>query len=157
MPSRTALSLPVLLLAVACTGTAGAGAGDGRSVRVDRDELINTGGWKLTSASGGDAATALRAPGIEFTMTFTRGEVSANGGCNTLSGTYTASGKRMQFDIAITTRMSCTDDKNLADRSFVELLNREFKAELLEPMPYRLRLTADTGEVLEFQSQPLRF
>lgn len=155
MPCRTALSLPLLLLAVACTGTAG--AGEGRSLRVDRDELVNTGGWTLTSASGGEGATALRAPGIEFTMTFTRGEVSASGGCNQLRGTYTASGKRMQFDIAIATRMSCTDDRNLADRSFVELLNREFKAELLEPMPYRLRLTADTGEVLEFQSQPLRF
>lgn len=155
MSSRTLLSLPLLLLAVACTGTAG--AGEGRSLRVDRDELVNTGGWTLTSASGGEAATPLRAPGIEFTMTFTRGEVSASGGCNQLRGTYTASGRRMQFDIAITTRMSCTDDRNLADRSFVELLNREFKAELLEPMPYRLRLTADTGEVLEFQSQPLRF
>lgn len=155
MSSRPLLSLPLLLLAVACTGTAG--AGEGRSLRVDRDELVNTGGWTLTSASGGEAATALRAPGIEFTMTFTRGEVSASGGCNQLRGTYTASGRRMQFDIAITTRMSCTDDRNLADRSFVELLNREFKAELMEPMPYRLRLTADTGEVLEFQSQPLRF
>jgi heat shock protein HslJ len=155
MSSRSLLSLPLLLLAVACTGTAG--AGEGRSLRVDRDELVNTGGWTLTSASGGEGATALRAPGIEFRMEFTRGEISANGGCNQLRGTYTASGRRMQFDIAITTRMSCTDDKNLADRSFVELLNREFKAELLEPMPYRLRLTADTGEVLEFQSQPLRF
>jgi heat shock protein HslJ len=155
MSSRTLLSLPLLLLAVACTGTAG--AGEGRSLRVDRDELVNTGGWTLISASGGEAATALRAPGIAFEVTFTRGEISANGGCNALRGSYTASGRRMQFDIAITTRMSCTDDKNLADRSFVELLNREFKAELLEPMPYRLRLTADTGEVLEFQSQPLRF
>jgi heat shock protein HslJ len=155
MPSRTALSLPLLLLAVACTGTAG--AGEDRSLRVDRDELVNTGGWTLTSASGGEAAGAVRAPGIAFEMKFTRGEVSANGGCNELRGSYTASGRRMRFDIAITTRMSCTDDKNLADRSFVELLNREFKAELLEPMPYRLRLTADTGEVLEFQSQPLRF
>lgn len=133
-----------------------AGSGDERSRRVDRDELINTGGWTLASASGGDGATAVRAPGIAFDMSFDRGEVSANGGCNTIRGTYTVSGKRMSFDVAITTRMSCTDDKNLADRSFVELMNQSFQAELLEPMPYRLRLTGDGGQVLVFQAKPMQ-
>lgn len=132
-------------------------AGEGRSVRVDRDELINTGGWTLASATGAESAAAVRAEGIAFAMTFDRGEVVANGGCNTIRGGYTLSGKRMSFEVAITTRMACTDDKNLADRSFVELLNREFKAELLEPQPYRLRLTDDTGQVLEFQAKPLQF
>lgn len=133
-----------------------AGSGGERSQRVDRDELINTGGWTLASASGGDGATAVRAPGIAFDMSFDRGEVSANGGCNTIRGTYTVSGKRMSFDVAITTRMSCTDDKNLADRSFVELMNQSFQAELLEPMPYRLRLTGDGGQVLVFQAKPMQ-
>lgn len=127
-----------------------------RSVRLDRDELINTGGWTLASASGGDGATAVRAPGIAFDMTFDRDGITANGGCNTLRGTYTMSGKRMSFDVAITTRMSCTDDKNLADRSFVELMNQSFQAELLGPMPYRLRLTGDGGQVLVFQAKPMQ-
>lgn len=135
----------------------GGAAGEGRSVRVDRDELINTGGWTLASATGAESAAAVRAEGIAFAMTFDRGEVVANGGCNTIRGGYTLSGKRMSFEVAITTRMACTDDKNLADRSFVELLNREFKAELLEPQPYRLRLTDDSGQVLEFQAKPLQF
>jgi heat shock protein HslJ len=142
------------------TGDPAAGATGGgaeRSVRVDRDELINTGGWTLATATGGENADAVRAQGISFEMKFDRGEVSANGGCNTISGTYTVSGKRMTFDVAIVTRMSCTDDKNLADRSFVELMNQSFKAELLEPQPYRLRLTGDSGQVLMFQAKPLQF
>lgn len=133
-----------------------AGSGDERSLRVDRDELINTGGWRLASASGGDGAAAVHAPGIAFDISFDREGISANGGCNTIRGTYTVSGKRMSFDVAITTRMSCTDDKNLADRSFVELMNQSFQAELLEPMPYRLRLTGDSGQVLVFQAKPMQ-
>lgn len=137
------------------TATA-AGSGDERSVRVDRDELINTGGWRLASANGGDGAAAVRAPGIAFDMSFDREGITANGGCNTIRGTYTVSGKRMRFDVAITTRMSCSDDKNLADRSFVELMNQSFQAELLEPIPYRLRLTGDGGQVLVFQAKPIQ-
>lgn len=133
-----------------------AGSGGERSLRVDRDELINTGGWRLESASGSDGAAAVRAPGIAFDISFDREGISANGGCNTIRGTYTVSGKRMRFDVAITTRMSCSDDKNLADRSFVELMNQSFQAELLEPMPYRLRLTGDGGQVLVFQAKPMQ-
>ncbi|MFZ5636327.1 MAG: META domain-containing protein [Pseudomonadota bacterium] len=173
MMPRTTLLAAAFLLSTACahaddvSGTDGAAAVSGasaagatgteRSRRVDRDELINTGGWALVSATGGEGANAVRAQGIAFEMSFDRGEVVANGGCNTIRGGYTVAGKRMSFEVAITTRMACTDDKNLADRSFVELLNREFKAELLEPMPYRLRLTGDEGQVLEFQAKPLRF
>lgn len=133
-----------------------AGSGGERSLRVDRDELINTGGWRLASASGGDGAAAVRAPGIAFDISFDREGISANGGCNTIRGTYTVSGKRMRFDVAITTRMSCSDDRNLADRSFVELMNQSFQAELLEPMPYRLRLTGDGGQVLVFEAKPMQ-
>ena len=133
-----------------------AGGEDERRMRLDRDELINTGGWALASANGGDGAAAVRAPGIAFDMTFDREGVTANGGCNTVRGTYTMSGKRMSFDVAITTRMSCSDDKNLADRSFVELMNQSFQAELLGPMPYRLRLTGESGQVLVFQAKPMQ-
>lgn len=142
--------------AAGATAATAAGSGGERSLRVDRDELINTGGWRLASASGSDGAAAVRAPGIAFDISFDREGISANGGCNTIRGTYTVSGKRMRFDVAITTRMSCSDDKNLADRSFVELMNQSFQAELLEPMPYRLRLTGDGGQVLVFQAKPMQ-
>ena len=83
-------------------------------------------------------------------------DVRANGGCNDLRGTYTVSGKRMAFEIAIATRMSCSDEKNRADQAFGELMNRSFKAELLEPLPYRLRLTSDDGQVLVFEQLPMK-
>lgn len=136
---------------------AAASADDGeRSIRANRNELVNTGGWSLTSATGGTQAEALRAPGVAFVMKFAGDGISANGGCNDLRGTYAISGRQMRFDMAIATRMSCEDAKNLADRSFVELMNRSFKAELLEPLPYRLRLTSDDGQVLVFEQLPMK-
>ena len=160
MPSSTSLratlSLAALLSASIAVAAAPADAGDkARSLRVDRNELVNTGGWKLASATGAQA-DALRAPGVAFEVSFTGKDVRANGGCNDLRGTYTVSGKRMTFQIAIATRMSCEDDKNRADQAFSELMNRSFKAELLEPLPYRLRLTSDDGQVLEFEQLPIK-
>ncbi|MFD0724448.1 META domain-containing protein [Lysobacter brunescens] len=164
MPSSTSLravlSIAALLsasIAIAAPAPgASADAGDKtRSLRVDRNELVNTGGWKLASATGAQA-DALRAPGVAFEVSFTGKDVRANGGCNDLRGTYEVSGKRMTFQIAIATRMSCEDEKNRADQAFSELMNRSFKAELLEPLPYRLRLTSDDGQVLEFEQLPMK-
>lgn len=159
MPSSTSLRATLslaALLSASIAVAAPADAGDkARSLRVDRNELVNTGGWKLASATGAQA-DALLAPGVAFEVSFTGKDVRANGGCNDLRGTYTVSGKRMTFQIAITTRMSCEDEKNRADQAFSELMNRSFKAELLEPLPYRLRLTSDDGQVLEFEQLPIR-
>jgi len=144
------------------TGTSGEAAASGaereRTARFDRDELVNTGGWTLQSANAAGAEIAeVLAPGIEFEMTFSGNEVSASGGCNQLRGSYTAIGKRLEMTLAIATRMSCTDDKNLADRRFSEMMSGSFKAELLQPQPYRLRLTSDSGDVFVFQAKPIQF
>jgi heat shock protein HslJ len=157
---RAVLSIAALLsasIATACaTPTVSADTGDkARSLRVDRNELVNTGGWTLASATGAQAE-ALRAPEVAFKVSFTGKDVHANGGCNDLRGTYAVSGKRMTFDIAIVTRMSCEDHKNRADQAFNALMNRSFKAELLEPLPYRLRLTSDDGQVLVFEQLPMK-
>jgi heat shock protein HslJ len=149
-----------LLAATVCLSIAagtGAAAERERIARFKPTELINTGGWILESAnaSGGARIAELRAPGIAFEMTFANGEVSASGGCNRLRGTYKVAGKRLDMTLAITTRMSCTDDKNLADRSFSERMTQSFKVELIEPQPYRMRLTSDTGDVLVFQAKPI--
>jgi heat shock protein HslJ len=144
--------------ATASGEAAASGAERERTARFDRDELVNTGGWTLQSASAAGAEIAeVRAPDIAFEMTFSGDEVSASGGCNQLRGSFTATGKRLEMTLAIATRMSCTDDKNLADRRFSELMSGSFKAELLQPQPYRLRLTSDTGEVFVFQAKPIRF
>ena len=136
--------------------TSASGAERERTARFDRDELVNTGGWTLQSANAAGAEIAeVRAPGIAFEMTFSGNDVSASGGCNQLRGSYSATGKRLEMTLAIATRMACTDDKNLADRRFSEMMSGSFKAELLQPQPYRLRLTNDTGEVFVFQAKPI--
>jgi heat shock protein HslJ len=171
MPLRNPLLATVLLLSTtacasasttgdAAAGTPGEAAASGaereRTARFDRDELVNTGGWTLQSANAAGAEIAeVRAPGIAFEMTFSGNEVSASGGCNQLRGSYTATGKRLEMTLAIATRMSCTDDKNLADRRFSEIMSGSFKAELLQPQPYRLRLTSDSGDVFVFQAKPI--
>ncbi len=140
-------------------GGAAPGAERERTASFNRDELINTGGWTLQSATaaGGAAIADVRVPAAEFEMTFSSGEVDAKGGCNQLRGTYTTSGKRLDMTLNIATRMSCSDDRNLADRRFSELMSQSFKVELLEPQPYRMRLTGDSGDVLVFQAKPLQF
>ena len=136
---------------------AASGAERERIARFSPTELSNTGGWTLESAvaAGGAGIAEVRAPGIAFEMTFADGQVSAAGGCNQLRGTYTVAGQRLEMTLAIATRMSCTDDKNLADRSFSELMSGAFKVELIEPQPYRMRLTGETGNVLVFQAKPI--
>ncbi len=136
---------------------AATGAERERTARFSPTELSNTGGWTLESANaaGGAGIAELRAPGIAFEMTFSNGEVSASGGCNRLRGTYTVAGNRLDMTLAIATRMSCTDDKNVADRSFSELMGQSFKVELIEPQPYRMRLTSDSGDVVVFQAKPI--
>lgn len=134
-----------------------AGAERERTASFNRDELINTGGWTLQSATaaGGAGIAEVRVAGAEFEMKFSGGEVDAQGGCNQLRGAYTASGKRLEMTLNIATRMSCSDDRNLADRRFSELMSQSFKVELLQPQPYRMRLTSDSGEVLVFQAKPI--
>ena len=164
---NTLLSAAVFVSTTACamagaTGdraapVAGSGAENERIARFSPTELRNTGGWTLESAhaAGGASIAEVRAPGIAFEMTFTDGEVSASGGCNQLRGEYKVAGKRLDMTLAIATRMSCTDDKNLADRSFSERMTQSFKVELIEPQPYRMRLTSDNGDVLVFQAKPI--
>lgn len=144
--------------AAASSSTAAASGAQGeRIARFSPTELRNTGGWTLESAhaAGGASIAEVRAPGIAFEMTFADGQVNASGGCNQLRGEYTVTGKRLDMTLAIATRMSCTDDKNLADRSFSERMSQSFKVELIEPQPYRMRLTSDSGEVMVFQAKPI--
>ncbi len=142
----------------ASANAAAAGAERERNASFSRDELINTGGWTLQSATaaGGASITEVRAAGADFEVTFSGGGVDAKAGCNQLRGDYKASGKRLEMTLNIATRMSCSDDKNLADRRFSELMSQSFKVELLQPQPYRMRLTSDSGDVLVFQAKPMQ-
>lgn len=142
----------------AAAGAAATGAERERTATFNRDELVNTGGWTLQSAAAADGAgiAEVRVAGADFEMKFSGGNVSAQGGCNQLSGSYVISGKRLEMTLNIATRMSCSDDNNLADRRFSELMSQSFKVELLQPQPYRMRLTSDSGDVLVFQAKPIQ-
>ncbi|TXI51064.1 MAG: META domain-containing protein [Lysobacter sp.] len=158
----TALALTLLLGACASGANAGGSpaatdVSGARKARVDKNELINVGGWKLESAHGADRAgiDALFVENAAYELKFDRDQVSVVGGCNQLRGTYSGS-KRMTFEVAIATRMACKDDRNLADQRMSELLNGSYGAELLESQPMRLRLTGDDGTVLVFVATPLQ-
>ena len=158
--SLTAIAITLLLSACVSGASAGSPAATdlsgARKMRVDKNELINVGGWKLESAHGADRAgiDALFVEGSAYELKFDRDQLSVVGGCNQLRGRYSG-GKRMTFEVAIATRMACKDDRNLADQRMSELLNATYSAELLETQPMRLRLTGDDGTVLIFAATPM--
>lgn len=126
-----------------------------RTLRVDPNELVNTGGWTLAATTAPGAAPMAAA--VPFRLVFDRRTVAVEDGCPTLRGDYALAGKRMTFTLAPTVGQDCTGEAAQAGAAFLAAINRAFQAELLEPFPYRLRLTADDGTVLEFQAQPMRF
>lgn len=126
-----------------------------RTLHVDRDELVNTGGWTLTTTTApGGAPVAAATP---FRLVFDRKTVAVKGGCPALQGDYTLVGKRMGFTLVAAPGQDCAADAAQAGGAFLATINRTFEGALVEPLPYRLRLTADDGTVLEFQSQPMGF
>lgn len=126
-----------------------------RTLRVDPNELVNTGGWTLTATTAPGAAPVAAA--VPFRLVFDRRTVAVEEGCPTLRGDYALAGKRMTFTLAATVGQNCTGDAAQASAAFLAAINRTFGAELVEPFPYRLRLTGEDGTVLEFQAQPMRF
>lgn len=126
-----------------------------RTLRVDRDELVNTGGWTLVATTAPGATPVAAA--VPFRLVFERKTVTVEGGCPTLRGDYALTGKRMTFTLAAGVGQDCAGDAARAGAAFLATIDRRFDAELIEPFPYRLRLTAEDGTVLEFQSQPMRF
>lgn len=152
MAARLARSTALLLAGLAASTLVDARE---RTLRVDRNELVNTGGWTLIATTAPGAAPVAAA--VPFRLVFERKTVAVEDGCSALRGDYTLTGKRMAFALAATVGQDCTGDAAKAAAAFLDALDRDFEAELVEPLPYRLRLTADDGTVLEFQSQPMRF
>lgn len=124
---------------------------------LSSNELVNSGGWALELATGpdGQRLDTLFPEGEPYTLTFddARG-VSARGSCNTLRGGYSAGSKRLDVTLAISTRMSCTDDRNRGDAALAEVLTGRMKADLRETMPMRLRVITQDGSVLVFRGLP---
>jgi hypothetical protein len=169
MPSRHALLACALLAATAGCATHAAaqiavpGTIDIATLeRADRrpisgNELVNSGGWvlELATTADGQRLDALFPEGEPYTLKFDEQGISARGSCNTLRGQYSAGAQRLDVDLAISTRMACTDDRNRADAALAEALKGRMKADLRETMPLRLRVIAQDGSVLVFRGLPL--
>jgi heat shock protein HslJ len=163
--SATALPL-VLLAALACAPgaahadeTSSAAFASAPKLTVSKTELINVGGWRLESAQTltGTAIDALTASGLEVKIAFEMDGMRADVGCNKLAGTYRAGSGKITTDLAITTRMACDDAKNRAEAALTEMFKQNFKAELRQSEPMRLRLVGENGDVLMFAAMPLNF
>ena len=129
-----------------------------RAVAPDPDDLVNTGGWALVSATGA-GSEGVRIAGADFVLAFEHHAVNVTGPCNRMRGDYSVSGKRMTVTVATTTRMACEDARNAADQRFVALFSGKFHAEVvvIGDGPERLRLVADDGRALEFEAKPMQF
>lgn len=125
---------------------------------LDLNELVNSGGWVLELAqdASGQRIDALFPEGEPYTLQFDQDGVSARGSCNTLRGRYGAGPRRLDIDLAISTRMACTDDRNRGDAALADALKGRMKADLRETMPIRLRLIGEDGRVLVFRGLPMR-
>ena len=91
----------------------------------------------------------------EVVLTFDRERISAHAGCNRMSGNYRSTRDSLTLDLSVMTKMRCPDPLNQADATLSERLTGRFRAELLEGMPVRLRLTAEDGSVYVFDARPL--
>lgn len=123
---------------------------------LTRDGLMNSSGWvlELATTADGQRLDVLFPEGEPYTLKFDEQGVSARGSCNTLRGQFGAGARRLDVDLAISTRMACPDDRNRADAALAGLLKGRMKADLRETMPLRLRLTAEDGSVLVFRDLP---
>ena len=128
-----------------------------RAVAPDPNDLVNTGGWVLVSATGADSE-GVRIAGADFVLTFEQHAVNVSGPCNRMRGDYSVSGKRMTVSVATITRMACDDARNAADQRFVALFSGTFRAEVVTGAgPERLRLVAYDGRTLAFDAKPMQF
>lgn len=126
---------------------------------LSNNELLNGGGWVLELATGpdGQRLDALFPEGEPYTLTFDEQGISARGSCNTLRGRYSAGSQRLDVELAISTRMACTDDRNRGDAALAGLLKGRMKADLRDTMPLRLRVITQDGSVLVFRDLPMTF
>jgi heat shock protein HslJ len=102
---------PLVLVALAVAIAAQAGAA--------QSSPLTKNGWTLTTLNG-------KAPlaGTELTATFTAsGHVSGSSGCNSYSGSYTASGSKLRISSLASTQMACASKVMTQESAFVKALS----------------------------------
>ena len=82
-----------------------------------------TGTWKLTSYGPKETPTPA-ATGAEATLTFDgTGNVTGNGGCNSLGGKYKVDGDQITFSDVTSTLMACDDERMAQEGAVTQVLS----------------------------------
>jgi heat shock protein HslJ len=111
------LVLPALAAVAACGPGAGA---DGSSGGVSAADLDGRTFLSTSATSAGQPHELV--PGTRIQLTFEDGRVSANAGCNQMSGAYTLDGATLVVDSLATTQMGCDPARHAQDEWLSGLL-----------------------------------
>jgi heat shock protein HslJ len=85
------------------------------------------GDWKVTGFNNGRDAVVGLAGDAPITLSFEKGGVSGNGGCNTFRGGYTVDGQSVKIGPLASTRMACPDPAMRQEREFLAALESAVK------------------------------
>ncbi len=98
-----------LLLAACSTASPSGSPGPSSPAGLDGRAFLST----LVTVDGADRALV---GGTQVRLNFQDGQISANGGCNTMGGTYLVSGARLFISGAGVTEMGCDADRMTQDQ-----------------------------------------
>ena len=79
--------------------------------------------WKVKSFNNGRQAVVGVLGDASLLMEFADGKVSGSAGCNAFHGSYKATGNRIEFGVAATTRRACSEDLMTQEREFLAALS----------------------------------
>jgi heat shock protein HslJ len=105
-------------------------AGDGLSLKpASGDPLVFVaevqsldGSWQVNGFNNGrDAVVGLKGD-APITLSFEKGALSGDSGCNTFRGTYAVDGQSVKIGPLATTRMACAEDVMKQEREFLAAL-----------------------------------
>src|SRR5262245_16723820 len=78
--------------------------------------------WNVTGFNNGRQAVVSLIPDTHLTLSFEKGMVTGQAGCNTFHATYTAQANRIKIGAPATTRMACADAVMTQERAFLAAL-----------------------------------
>ena len=100
------------------------------SACASRQTAPLTGTWKLTAYGPKETPTPA-VSGAEATLTFDRkGNVTGNGGCNSLGGKYSVDGDQITFTDITSTLMACDDARMAQESAETQVLSGTAKYEI---------------------------
>jgi heat shock protein HslJ len=88
-------------------------------------------------------------PGVPTSLRFADGRVSGSGGCNRISGSYTAKGSDLMFGDLITTEIACAEKQTAQETKLLSLLKG--KVSTRYTVDGNLILTNESGQRATFQ------